>query len=180
MPQYHSQQQFTVMPWKNGGGSTVELLRLPATAADYDLRLSVAAIKKNGPFSEFPFMDRTLLILEGNGVELSFDDRLEFLGTASAPFDFGGEERIHCDLVSGEVQDFNVMIKRSWGVARTSVRDLKLNEDFLVTCDADHSFAYVHQQASGPGLWSLVRDETMILRPDQDSRVILVKIFRTI
>ena len=39
------------VPWKNGGGVTRELLRLPADGGDdWTLRISVADIAADGPF----------------------------------------------------------------------------------------------------------------------------------
>ena len=61
--------------WKNGGGSTKQLLISPINAelTEFDYRLSIASIGSNGPFSLFNGIDRQLVILEGNGVELSID-----------------------------------------------------------------------------------------------------------
>jgi environmental stress-induced protein Ves len=39
-------------PWRNGGGVTRELLAWP-TPQDWDWRISVAEVEKNGPFSRF-------------------------------------------------------------------------------------------------------------------------------
>lgn len=62
-------------PWKNGGGSTKQLLISPANAnlSDFDYRISIASISSDGAFSPFIGIDRQLLILEGDGVTLSMD-----------------------------------------------------------------------------------------------------------
>lgn len=68
------------MPWKNGGGVTRELVKLPhpTDPARFLARLSIATVATSGPFSAFPGIDRTLLMLEGRGMRLSLD------GTRSA------------------------------------------------------------------------------------------------
>ena len=66
---------FRAMPWRNGGGSTCELYRLPHPQRpdDFALRLSIATVAQGGPFSSFPLVDRTLLLLEGDGMALQFE-----------------------------------------------------------------------------------------------------------
>ena len=52
------------MPWKNGGGSTTELLVEPAGATlqtGFRWRLSMAALETSGPFSRFEGHDRTMV-----------------------------------------------------------------------------------------------------------------------
>ena len=53
------------MPWKNGGGETVEIAVSPEGAAlsEFDWRISMATVATDGPFSIFPGIDRTLSIL---------------------------------------------------------------------------------------------------------------------
>ena len=55
--------------WKNGGGLTRELLAWPARDG-WALRISVADIRADGPFSAFAGVDRWFAVLEGNGVRL--------------------------------------------------------------------------------------------------------------
>ena len=61
------------MRWKNGGGETAEIAVSPPGAAldAFDWRLSMAKVETDGPFSAFPGIDRTLAILEGEGIRLS-------------------------------------------------------------------------------------------------------------
>ena len=50
------------MPWKNGGGETVEVIVHPegASLSDFGWRVSMASVASDGPFSVFPDIDRTL------------------------------------------------------------------------------------------------------------------------
>ena len=90
------------VPWRNGGGTTCELLALAAAdggngdvrAGDgaFDARVSLATIAQPGPFSAFPGIDRQITLIDGPGVRLTaangaFDHRLE---QALVPFAFDG------------------------------------------------------------------------------------------
>ena len=61
---------YKVMPWKNGLGSTTEIAIFPANAKldDFDWRVSMAQVTSDGPFSSFPGIDRTLLVIDGAGI----------------------------------------------------------------------------------------------------------------
>ena len=63
-------------PWKNGGGSTTEIAIGPAGASleDFDWRISMARVASDGPFSDFPGIDRTLAVIKGSGLVLTIGD----------------------------------------------------------------------------------------------------------
>lgn len=65
--------EYKTMPWKNGGGVTVEIAIHPPSASmdAFDWRISMATVAQDGPFSSFPGIDRTLAIIEGNGMALA-------------------------------------------------------------------------------------------------------------
>jgi environmental stress-induced protein Ves len=111
-----SQNEFKNMPWKNGNGVTTEIFRYP-NDGEFKLRLSVATVSSDGFFSIFPQIDRKLLILNGEGVELNFQGKKVILTPNSAPLSFQGEEIVECKLMNGPVTDFNLMLKRNWGLA---------------------------------------------------------------
>lgn len=104
------------MPWKNGGGVTRELLKLPhpSDPARFLARLSIATVGASGPFSLFPGVDRTLMLLEGAGVVLTLGGAREVvLDQRWRPFAFPGEAEIECRLLGGPVRDFNLMVDRA-------------------------------------------------------------------
>lgn len=104
------------MPWKNGGGVTVEIAIHPAGASvnDFDWRISMATVAQNGPFSIFPGIDRTLAIIEGNGMSLSMAGHGAIeLTTASAPLPFAADVPVDATLMGGPIVDLNVMTRRS-------------------------------------------------------------------
>ena len=104
---------YRVMPWKNGGGSTTELVVFPAGAGldDFDWRASTARVAGDGPFSAFPGVDRSLAVLEGHGLILADESGEHCVG--AVPFVFRGEQRIDARLRDGPVTDFNVMTRRA-------------------------------------------------------------------
>ncbi len=98
----------TATPWRNGGGVTRELLAWP-TPADWQVRLSIAEVAADGPFSAFAQIERWFAVLEGAGVALSFDGTTHLLDTASAPLRFDGGTPVDCRLRDGPTLDFNLM-----------------------------------------------------------------------
>lgn len=108
-------------PWKNGGGVTRELLAWPphdeANASDHNwsLRVSVADITQNGPFSSFPGIDRCFAVLEGEGVELDLPGNAHRQRAGDPPLAFAGEHPIGCRLLQGATRDLNLMGRRAHG-----------------------------------------------------------------
>ena len=103
-------------PWKNGGGVTRELLAWP-TVADWRVRISVADIEKDGPFSAFPGIKRTITVLKGAGIWLDAPLDVE-LRPKDPPFTFSGDIAPHCELVRGPTRDLNAMFNEKDGVGR--------------------------------------------------------------
>lgn len=104
------------MPWKNGGGSTVELLTRPqgATLSDFDFRISVATVAQDGPFSVFPHIDRTLALVDGEGLTLHLAGEAPIVIDDATPYaSFPGETSIHATVNHGTTMDFNVMTHRA-------------------------------------------------------------------
>lgn len=99
--------------WKNGAGWTREILRWPAQAEDWDWRLSIAEVDKDGPFSAFPGVDRELVLLSGEGMRLRFDDgEVVELHPPHERLRFAGERALRGELVDGPTRDFNLMWRR--------------------------------------------------------------------
>jgi environmental stress-induced protein Ves len=122
------------MPWKNGGGVTRELLRLPADAADdWTLRISVADIDADGPFSPFPGITRWFAVLAGGGVRLSFPDRVLNVAPHDLPLCFDGADAPGCALLAGPTRDLNVMVRSDRGVVAISVASTR-DETWALRC----------------------------------------------
>ncbi|WP_374356875.1 HutD family protein, partial [Chitinimonas sp.] len=123
-PHLYRADDYRTMPWKNGGGSTCELLRLPHPVRpdDFALRLSIATVSQGGPFSAFPGVDRTLYLLDGDGMALQFaDGRSARLDQALARIDFAGEVAVDCQLLGARSRDFNVMVARDTARCRSGI-----------------------------------------------------------
>lgn len=112
--------------WKNGGGSTKQLLIWPkgADLSNFDFRISIATISSDGPFSLFHGIDRQLCILEGEGVRLNIkgndlgQSEEIVLRPNDPPFCFSGETQIESKLLDNQILDFNVMTRRGNYTAR--------------------------------------------------------------
>jgi hypothetical protein len=111
-------------PWKNGGGSTREIAAYPpgSNLDDFAWRVSIANVEADGPFSRFPGIDRTIVLLEGHGMKLLLDHAGEHrLDRVFAPFEFPGEAKVDAVLLDGATQDFNLMIRRERAGGNLSV-----------------------------------------------------------
>lgn len=176
------------MPWKNGGGVTRELLKLPhpSDPARFLARLSIASIAESGPFSVFPGVDRTILTLEGAGVALTIHGAPEVvLDRRSPPFRFPGEAEIHCRLIDGPVRDFNLMVDRAVAEASLEVLHLRAGETRTVAGAGTVLLYCLKGRASVSGaplaademLW-LEAPEALALRGDEDAAVISIRLNR--
>ncbi len=65
---------YQAMPWPNGAGTTHQIAiddALGDSQAPFLWRLSMTDLAGDGPFSEIPDVDRILVLIEGDGVELT-------------------------------------------------------------------------------------------------------------
>ena len=118
-------QTLPAMAWKNGGGVTREIVREPAGSSldGFDWRVSVADIAAAGPFSRFVGIDRHLLLLEGDGVNLTSTEagmNVNLLADDTV-LAFSGDVDMNSQLLGGTVRDFNVMTKRGMWQAQVNV-----------------------------------------------------------
>jgi hypothetical protein len=113
--------------WKNGGGSTRQLLAYPPGASldSFTYRVSVAEVDSDGPFSHFPGIDRSLAILNGDGLALMKGGQLfATLLAGQPPLAFDGALPLAGLRLGGKVRDFNVMSRQ--GQASHCCRQLVL------------------------------------------------------
>ena len=101
------------MPWRNGAGETREVCAWPPGAGldDFVWRASVATIDRDGPFSCFPGIVRTAVLLDGAGLRLVAGTARVRLATAFAQATFDGALPWQCELREGAVHVFNVMVR---------------------------------------------------------------------
>ena len=124
-------------PWKNGGGVTREVAAFPPGAGmdSFLWRVSIADVASDGPFSNFPGIDRTLTILTGAGIALDMGgDLLRLL--PGNPVSFPGDQPAAATLLNGPVTDLNVMTRRGKVAhsvtALTAAQTLSTEEGVLV------------------------------------------------
>lgn len=85
-------ENYTKRPWKNGLGTTQNILMLPEGADDdtFDLRIALTPIVEDAIFSSFENIDRVITVIEGEALELEFDGKKETLKQyESLQFDSG-------------------------------------------------------------------------------------------
>lgn len=122
------QSEFVPVPWKNGGGMTREVIRMPPDGDSFRWRVSIAQIDASGPFSDFAAYRRYMVLLQGSGVRLSFSSRGQAQGAPErrelrAVGDcvrFDGALATYCELLEGPCVDFNLMVAK--GLPEPAVR----------------------------------------------------------
>lgn len=103
---------YRTQPWKNGRGTTIELLHLTDPAGGTLLRLSRASVVEDGPFSRFPGIDRNLTVLTGAGFRLT-GPGLDLRCDPLVPVAFPGDVEVMATDTNGHPSDdFNVMTAR--------------------------------------------------------------------
>jgi len=174
------------VPWKNGGGTTAEVAAFPegSTFETFGWRISMADVASDGPFSLFPGIDRTLIVVEGDGIELDVEGIAYPLDRSSPKLSFSGDDITAGRLLSGPIRDLNVMTRRGQFLHRTRFVEsgvALLSEDttvaFLVPLDGPFDVTL------DSAIHSLQALDTLMLEATQDlillsgsGRAILVEI----
>jgi uncharacterized protein len=103
-----------VVPWRNGRGTTTELAVDPPGAtlgAGLRWRLSAAMVTEDGPFSSFPGIARTLVLLEGPVLELLVAGTRRVLRDPWSLVQFDGASETLGRVPEGPVRDLNLMVR---------------------------------------------------------------------
>ncbi|MBM1171260.1 HutD/Ves family protein [Microvirga arabica] len=159
------------VPWKNGGGTTAEIAAFPEGSGfdTFRWRISMADVASDGPFSVFPGIDRTLIVVEGEGIEIDVEGIAYTLDRASPKLSFSGDDITTGRLLSGPIRDLNVMTRR--GQFRHRTRFVESGVALLSeeTCAAvlvplDGPF----DVTLGPAIHSLQVLDTLMLEATQD------------
>jgi environmental stress-induced protein Ves len=132
----HRANALVATRWKNDGGATREIAAYPLGSGfdDFTWRVSIADVETDGPFSRFEGIDRTIVLLDGAGMSLTFNDASEHvLNHAFVPFEFVGEAQVSARLIDGATQDFNLMIRRT--VARGKLTVMREPGAFALASD---------------------------------------------
>lgn len=96
-------------PWANGAGVTTVILREP-DATDWHVRISIAKVEHDGPFSELPDTRRTLVPLDAP-MTLRSPDGHELHAARMHAVHFAGGPAPFGVLPGGPTRDFNLMLR---------------------------------------------------------------------
>ncbi|MEO5759019.1 MAG: HutD family protein [Mesorhizobium sp.] len=181
--------EYRSMPWKNGGGVTTEITVSPAGAGldDFDWRISMARVESGGPFSQFAGIDRTLAVLEGEGIVLDLAGRPSATVTkTSAPFAFPADVSTDAVLIAGPITDLNVMTRRgrmTHTVERLHISDpleiragaentliLSLDGDITISGGLPVHLGTLDTLVLGPD------DEDLLIKPAHDTTLFVIRI----
>lgn len=178
-----------VVPWKNGGGTTREVAKSPPAASldAFAWRVSRAHVASDGPFSRFDGVDRTLLVLEGEGIRLGIEGGEPVtLTRESAPFSFPGDLAVDARLVRDAIDDLNIMTRRGQLEHRVVRRAVTRNE--TIRASGVTQLVYVERGVVALGdsedeldagdAWIGEEREAIFLRPRADALVVIVDLFR--
>lgn len=180
---------YRVMPWKNGGGTTTEIAVFPdgASLDAFDWRVSMARVEGSGPFSSFAGIDRTLSVLEGEGIVLDVAGQpAARLTPASAPFSFPADLPTSAALIAGPISDLNVMTRR--GSTLHSVERLAISGPVDIATRTGSTLVLCHKGEAffteagsirlGPLDTLLIGPDAPVLKvePAQDATLFVVRI----
>jgi len=122
-----------VVPWRNGGGVTREVVASGRSdPQEFDWRISIADVSQSGPFSAFPGVDRVITLVEGERMELVIDGVVHVLGLRES-LSLDGTSQASCSLPAGPTRDLNVMTRSDRFSAAVAVRDLSETRPIAVS-----------------------------------------------
>lgn len=159
------------MPWKNGGGETVEIAVSPdgVGLADFDWRVSMATVATDGPFSVFPGIDRTLSIIEGEGMTLFIEGREpERLTQESDPLSFAADAPTSATLLDGTITDLNIMTRR--GKFTHSVRRVSVDGSEELAIGSKMGLILCCRGHLDIGNWTLSVDDCLLVVSNAGTR----------
>ena len=176
--------------WKNGLGWTREITRYPVDADNWQWRLSIAEVDKDGPFSAFENIDRELVLLAGEGMRLNFaDGESVTLHPPHGKHCFAGERELNAELIDGPTQDYNLMWQRDHYDAQLLHRPLVGPMVFFSEKNvtwAIYMLSGIAQFKDQPQLVRMQQGDSALLLPDEISgrlildgggEVLLVKLY---
>lgn len=106
-------------PWRNGRGVT-RTVAVDAAGADWRWRISLADLSGTAPFSRFPGLNRSAVLVRGSGLVLTVDGNGSELERPGQQLDFAGESDVWAATPGGPARLWNVMTRR--GAAHAELR----------------------------------------------------------
>ena len=135
--------QRAVVPWKNGGGTTTELAQAPVKASgqDWSWRISIANVEQSGPFSMFAGIDRISCVVDGDGMDLRYEDGSVVALEPNQPVTYDGGATVIGKLRSTPIRNFNVMVDRRF--FRSAMRIVR-GPDTETVQTTHHETVFIH------------------------------------
>lgn len=113
---HFEQADYLTVPWKNGLGSTREILQA-VDKQGLRYRISQAEIVENGYFSDFSGLQRTMVLLSGTGLEMTHQTplgaRFSSLTKALDKVEFSGADPTFAAISSGAIENLNIMVRQT-------------------------------------------------------------------
>lgn len=163
-----------IEPWANGAGNTRVIWREPDNP-QWRIRISVANVDIEGPFSELPDTRRILVPLDAP-MTLHFADGRELQGGRMRALRFEGAPAPAGLLPQGPTRDFNLMLRddaRGDVFARTLVDSMLLPPEadarWLVYLDSGRASIRL---ATEPALDLAPRDAALVVNDTADRALI--------
>lgn len=119
--------------WLNGLGLSWDIAAAPngSGAQGFYWRMALARIDSSVAFSHYPNVNRIFTLIEGQGLELVFNDRkILKVDNSFISHEFAGDIKTACVVNNGPCRVLNLFLRR--GVWNASVRVLSANDDLNV------------------------------------------------
>jgi environmental stress-induced protein Ves len=152
------------VPWKNGGGMTLEIATDAGTVGgEWSWRISIADVPERSAFSVYPGVDRFLMRLDGTHLVIVNGENTFTVPDTGTALAFPGEEEVVGTPTGDGVRDVNLMVRRDrWRGALHILRDGCMNIDApKVLVHAAHGDLEIHVHGE-PDLKSLREEQTLM------------------
>ncbi|WP_162244237.1 MULTISPECIES: HutD family protein [unclassified Rhizobium] len=177
-----------LVPWKNGCGVTREVAVYSdkGMGPEFLWRVSIAIVNKDGPFSIFEGVDRTIAVMHGDGIILHSGGNSVSLTPTSEPHAFKGELPVEASVMESQTTDLNVMSRRE--CFDHSMERLVLKNTVAIDGEADETLIVFNGPMSAKlpaGLFSarqfdaitgIGRGSRVYLFPEGESEVFVIRV----
>ncbi len=129
-------------------------------ASPKNLRIAVADIAADGPFSSYEGVERWIVVISGTGIALTFSDGERELMLGDDPLCFDGAAAPGCRLLDGPTRDLNLIVSGGTGAMRSVRGGVAWGERFarrgVFTAASGHvmSNGEIHDVPAMTLLWS--------------------------
>lgn len=172
--------------WRNGQGVSWEIASYKEEgAADFSWRFAKARIDNDVPFSIYPGMDRIFMMIEGEGMDLEFEEGkvLQVL-EKFVPHEFSCDVPLVCKLRGGPSLDLNLFTARGQWRAECEVViiDGKLQFNFqnqIIIIHALEGICTVGDQILATGDTVIIEGKSSIECGGQNAKLYICNLINT-